>query len=388
MHFDLTEEQRELLEAIHTFCANEIAPKAEQRDQSGAFEEGLIPQLGEMGLLGMYVPAQYGGSELDVVSYVAAVEELSRACAATGILMSAHHSLCVDPVLSHGDEAQKQAYLPKLASGEWIGCFSLTEPGSGSDAGAARCTAVERDDGWHINGTKCFVTNGAEAHVVILFAVTDPDSKRRMSAFIVDRDMPGWRIGKLERKLGIKASSTAELIFEDCVVPKKNLLGERGRGLRIALSTLDGGRLGVAAQAIGIAQATLDASLGYSTTRHQFDRPISSFQAIQWKLADMATEIHAARLLTRRGAWLKQNGRPYETEAAMAKLYASEMSSRVTNAGVQVFGGYGYCQDYPVERYLRDAKITELYEGTSEIQRLVIARKLLTDPAWVARGTS
>jgi butyryl-CoA dehydrogenase len=385
--FDLDDDQRQLINELRRFCDGEIAPKAAERDQEARFEDGLIEQLGEMGLFGLYVPAEYGGTGLDVVTYVMAVEELSRACAATGILVSAHHSLCVDPILEYGTEEQKQKYLPKLSSGEWIGCHSLTEPGSGSDAGAARCTAVEKDDGWHITGTKNFVTNGGEAHVVLLFAVTEPDDPRhRLSAFIVEKGTPGFDLGKLEHKLGIRATSTAELIFEDCVVPKENLLGERGRGLRIALATLDGGRLGVAAQAVGISQAALEAAVDYSRTRQQFNRPISAFQAIQWKLADMATGIHAARLLTLRGAWLKQNDRPYEAEAAMAKVFASEASSRVTNAAIQVFGGYGYCADYPVERHLRDAKITELYEGTSEIQRLVIARKISSEPEWVRRG--
>lgn len=378
MRFRLDEDQSQLQQALRAFCEGEIAPRAEWRDHQGRFEDGLREKLGEMGLFGLYVPVEYGGAGLDVVSYVTAVEEVSRACGATGILVSAHHSLCVDPILTYGTASQKQKYLPKLSTGEWIGCFSLTEPGSGSDAGAARCAAVEKPDGWHITGTKCFVTNAVEAHVCILFAVSDPgDPKRRMTAFIVDRDMPGWRLGKIEKKMGIRASSTAELVFEDCVVPKENQLGERGRGLRVALATLDGGRLGVAAQAIGIAQAALDAALGYTTQRRQFNRPIADFQAIQWKLADMLTGIAAARLLCRRGAWLKQSKRPFEREAAMAKLFASEMSSRVTNMALQCFGGYGYICDYPAERYLRDAKITELYEGTSEIQRLVIARSLL-----------
>ncbi len=392
MDFRLSDDHRAFLDALRRFCDEQIAPQAEWRDQHGRFEDGLREKVAEMGLFGVYVPEEYGGAGLDVISYVSAVEEVSRACGATGILMSAHHSLCVDPILSYGSDAQKQKYLPNLASGAWIGCFSLTEPGSGSDAGGARCMAVEKADGWHITGTKCFVTNGAEAHVVILFAVSDPDKpKGRMTAFIIDRDMPGWRIGKVEKKMGIKASSTTELIFEDCIVPKANQLGERGKGLRIALSTLDGGRLGVAAQAIGIAQAAYESALGYSRTRQQFNQPIANFQAIQWKLADMATAIAAARLLCRRGAWLKQQalavklGLPaapaaapgYEAEAAMAKLFASEMSSRVTNLAMQTYGGYGYICDYPVERYLRDAKITELYEGTSEIQRLVIARKVL-----------
>jgi len=385
--FNLDDDQRALRDALRSFCDGEIAPKAAERDQQACFEDGLIEKLGEMGLFGMYVPSEYGGTGLDVVSYVMAVEELSRACAATGILISAHHSLAVDPILEYGTEEQKRKYLPKLSTGEWVGCFSLTEPGSGSDAGAARCMAVEKDDGWHINGTKTFVTNGGEAHVIVLFAVTDPDDpRRRLSAFIVEKDTSGCRVGKKEKKLGIRASSTTELIFEDCVIPKEQLLGECGHGLRVALSTLDGGRLGVAAQAVGISQAALEASVSYSQERQQFNRPICAFQAIQWKLSDMAIEIAAARLLTYRGAWLKQNRRPYEAEAAMAKLYASEMSSRATNAAIQVFGGYGYIEEYPVERLLRDAKITELYEGTSEIQRLVIGRQLLTQPDWVAQG--
>ncbi|MFH1746834.1 MAG: acyl-CoA dehydrogenase [Planctomycetota bacterium] len=387
MDFNFDDDQRQLMDELRRFCDGEIAPKAEQRDQEGRFEDGLVEQLGEMGLFGMYVPTEYGGTGLDVVTYIVAVEELSRACGATGILVSAHHSLCVDPILNYGNEEQKQKYLPKLSTGEWVGCLSLTEPGSGSDAGAARCMAVERDDGWHITGTKNFVTNGRESHVFILIAVTDTeDPRRRLSAFIVEKGTPGFELGKFEKKLGIRASSTAELVFEDCVIPKENLLGERGRGMKIALATLDGGRLGVASQAVGISQAAMEAAIEYAKTRQQFNRPLSAFQAIQWKLADMATGIHAARLLTRKGAWLKQNQQPYEAEAAMAKVFASEVSSRVTNAAIQVFGGYGYCVDYPVERLLRDAKITELYEGTSEIQRLVIARQILSDPQWVTKG--
>lgn len=382
MDFRLSEENQQLREQLRTFCERELAPGAEWRDQNGRFEDGLREKVAALGLFGLYVPAEYGGAGCDIPAYVTAVEEVSRACGSTGILVSAHHSLCVDPILNFGTEAQKRRYLPKLASGEWIGCFSLTEPGSGSDAGAARCLAVEKADGWHVTGTKCFVTNGADAHVIVLFAVTDPDTpRRRLSAFIVEQGTPGLKLGKIEKKMGIRASSTTELVFEDAVVPKENLLGERGKGLRVALSTLDGGRLGVAAQAIGIAQAAADAALRYSTTRSQFGQPISNFQAIQWKLADMETALAAARILVRRGAWLKQNKRPFEAEAAMAKLFASEMSSRVTNMALQVFGGYGYCCDYPAERFLRDAKITELYEGTSEIQRLVIARRILTEQA-------
>ena len=386
MDFRLDDDQRQFRDAIRDFCENEIAPQAAWRDEHARFEEGLVAKVGELGVFGTYIPSEYGGAGLDCVTYAITVEELSRACGATGILVSAHHSLAVDPILHFGTEAQKQKYLPKMATGEWIGCFSLTEPGSGSDAGAARCTARPTAHGWVINGTKNFVTNGADAHVSVVFAVSEPDkSKDRMSAFIVERGTPGFSVGKLEKKLGIKASSTAELIFEDCRVPNDALLGQRGKGLNVALATLDGGRVGVAAQAVGLSQAALDASIAYASTRVQFNQPIGRFQAIQWKMADMATGIAGARLLTYRTAWLKQNRQPYTTEAAMAKLFASELSNRITDMAIQVLGGYGYCADYPAERLMRDARITELYEGTSEIQRLVMARKILTDPAWVAR---
>ena len=386
MDFRFNEDQLAMREAVRDLCDNEIAPKAAWRDQESRFEDGLIEKLAAMGLFGTYIPEQYGGAGQDYTTYIMTVEELSRACGATGILVSAHHSLCLDPILHFGTEQQKQKFLAKLATGEWIGCFSLTEPGSGSDAGAARCTARETAEGWVINGTKNFVTNGREAHVIVLFAVTDPASKHRMSAFIVEKDAPGCTVGKLEHKLGIRASSTAELIFENCLVPRDALLGERGKGLNVALATLDGGRIGVSAQAVGISQAALDSSVEYAKTRVQFNQPIGKFQAIQWKLTDMATGIAAARLLMYRAAALKEGGQPYSAEAAMAKVFASEMSTRVTTMAIQVYGGYGYCADYPAERLLRDARITELYEGTSEIQRLVIARRLLQEPAWVTRG--
>ncbi|MBK9118042.1 MAG: acyl-CoA dehydrogenase family protein [Phycisphaerales bacterium] len=385
MDFRLTEDHQQLRNMLREFCLREIAPRAATRDQEGRFEPGLVQKLGELGLFGLYVPEEYGGAGMDVVGYIVAIEELSRACAATGILVSAHHSLCVDPILHFGTAAQKRTYLPKLAAGEWIGCLSLTEPGSGSDAGAARCMAVEKDGGWVINGTKNFVTNGGEADVILLLAVTDPGHPRhRMSAFIVEKNTPGCQVGKLEKKLGIRASSTAEIVFENCFLPGTALVGERGRGLSIALATLDGGRIGVAAQAVGISQAALDAATEYANTRVQFGETIGMFQAIQWKLANMAMGIQAARLLMHRAAWLKATGRPYSGEAAMAKLLASETSSRVCGWALQVFGGYGYCQDYPVERLLRDARITELYEGTSEIQRLVLARRM-QEPDWILR---
>lgn len=381
MDFTLTEDQQVLREAVRTFADEVVAPQAAQRDESCAFPTELRQQLAEMGLFGSYVPEDFGGSGLDILSYAIIVEELSRACAATGVVVSAHTSLCVDPILTYGSDEQKATYLPKLASGEWLGCLSLTEPGSGSDAGSASCTAIRYDDGWHVNGRKCFVTNGGEADVMVLIAVTDPPAKRhRLSAFIVETATPGISIGKLEKKLGINCSSTAEFVFEDGVIPFENELGEIGRGLNIALATLDGGRIGIAAQALGIARACLDASVSYAKTREQFNRPIAEFEAIQHKLAEIYVGTAAARRLIERAAWLKQNERPYSAEAAMAKLYASEMASRAANHAVQVFGGYGYCKDYPVERYLRDAKITEIYEGTSEIHRLVIGRELRRHP--------
>jgi len=377
MDFELDEDLQMLQQQIRDFAFKEVAKGAEERDHAAAMPRELIQQLAELGLFGITIPEKYGGAGMGCLASTLVVEEISKACAGTGVLLSAHGSLCVDPIMTFGTEAQKEKYLPGLASGETIGCLSLTEPGSGSDAGAASCMAVLKDDGWHITGSKIFVTNGKEAGVMVLIAVTDPDDpKRRLSAFIVENPTPGLRIGKLEKKLGIRCSSTAEYVFENCVVPKDALLGERGRGFRVALSTLDGGRIGIAAQALGIGQACLYEATQYAQTRVQFNRPIGKFQAIQNKLADMAVGVEAARALTYRAAWYKDTGKPYVREAAMAKLFASEMCSRAANHAVQVFGGYGYCQDYPVERFLRDAKITEIYEGTSEVHRIVIARSL------------
>lgn len=377
MDFELDDDHRMLRDQIHEFAIKEVAKGAAERDQEASMPDSLLQQLSEMGLFGITIPEQYGGAGMDTVASCIVVEEISKACAGTGVLLSAHSSLCVDPIMTFGTEAQKEKYLPRMAAGEMIGCLSLTEPGSGSDAGAATCQAVLKDDGWHIDGTKIFVTNGREAGVMVLIAVTNPDDrKHRLSAFIVEKDTPGLKIGKLEKKLGIRCSSTAEFIFEDCVVPKEALLGEQGRGLRVALTTLDGGRIGIASQALGIAAASLYEATKYAKTRVQFNRPIGKFQAIQNKLADMAVGLEAARLLTYRAANLKDRKEPYVREAAMAKLFASETCSRAANHAVQVFGGYGYCNDYPVERFLRDAKITEIYEGTSEIHRIVIARSL------------
>ena len=379
MDYNLSEDHRMLAESIREFAFKEVAKGAEQRDHEAVMPQDLIDQLVELGLLGICIPEQYGGAGMDTLASTLTVEEISKACAGTGVFLSAHNSLCVDPIMAFGTEAQKQKYLPMMASGT-VGCLSLTEPGSGSDAGGAKCMAVEEADGWRINGNKIFVTNGKEAGVMVLIAVTDPDNpRRRLSAFIVEQPWDGLRIGKLEKKLGIKCSSTAEYVFEDCLIPKENLLGERGKGLNIALATLDGGRIGIAAQALGIAEACLYEGTKYANTREQFNRSIGHFQAIQTKIADMALRIEASRNLVYRSAWLKDQKRPYGYYSAMGKLYAAETASLCANHCVQIFGGYGYCQDYPAERFLRDAKITEIYEGTSEIHRLVIARGLMKE---------
>ncbi|MCO6436217.1 MAG: acyl-CoA dehydrogenase family protein [Phycisphaerae bacterium] len=377
MDFDFDDDHRMLAEQVRDFAFKEVAKGAEARDQAASMTPELVEQLAGMGLFGISIPEEYGGAGMGCVASSLVVEEISKACAGTGVLLSAHTSLCVDPIMTFGSAEQKKKYLPRMAAGEMIGCLSLTEPGSGSDAGAAQCRAELKSDGWHVEGNKIFVTNGKEAGVMVLIAVTNPDEpKRRLSAFIVETNQPGVRLGKLEKKLGIRCSSTAEFVFENCVLPKDALLGEQGRGLKVALTTLNGGRIGIAAQALGIAQACLYESVKYAQTRVQFNQPIGKFQAIQNKIADIAVGVEAARALVYRAAWLKDQKRDYAMEAAMAKLFASEMSSRSANHAVQVFGGYGYCQDYPVERFLRDAKITEIYEGTSEIHRVVIARGL------------
>ena len=381
MDFDLSDDHRILRDTVREFAEKEIAPGAALRDKEHAIETSVIKQMAKLGLLGVCVPERFGGSGMDCVASTIVTEEVSRACAGCGVFLSAHNSLCVDPILAFGSDQQKQKYLPQLASGKSIGCFSLTEPGSGSDAGAARCTAVRRDDGWHVDGSKIFVTNGKEAAVMIMFAVTDADSRHhRLSAFIVDHPSPGLKLTKLEDKLGIRCTSTAEFLYEDCVVPAANLLGDVGAGFSVALATLDGGRIGVAAQALGIAQACLSAAKDYAVTREQFKRPIGTFQAIENKIAEMVVAIEASRGLVYRAAWLKDQGRSCGYHAAQAKLFAAEACNRAATLSVQVFGGYGYCADYPVERLYRDAKITELYEGTNEIHRLVLARHLL-DPA-------
>ncbi len=365
-------------ETAKEFAEKEIMPNAAKYDEEGLFPEEIIKKLGELGFMGMMVPEEYGGGGLDCVSYVLAVEEISRACAGTGVAMSVNNSLVCQPILDHGSEEQKKKYLPDLATGKKLGAFSLTEPEAGSDAANVQTTAVLDGDHYVLNGTKIFVTNGGRADIIVLFASTDKSLKAKgITAFIIEKGMPGFRVGKNENKMGIRASVTSELILEDCRVPKENVLGEVGKGFKIALKALDGGRIGIAAQAVGIGRACLEEATQYSKERKQFGKAICEFQAIQWMLADIATELDAARLLTLRAAHAKDKGLPFSKEAAMAKLFASEAAVRAAIKAVQIHGGYGYMKEYPVERHFRDAKITEIYEGTSEVQRMVIAANLL-----------
>jgi butyryl-CoA dehydrogenase len=378
MDFDLKEHQQMIKETARDFAEKEIRPVASKSDEEAALPAGVLGQLGKLGFMGMMLPEEYGGAEFDCVSYAIAIEEISRGDASVGITMSVHNSLVCQPILDNGSEEQKKKYLPDLASGKHLGAFSLTEPDAGSDAGNVQTTAVLDGDQYVVNGTKIFVTSGASADIVVLFASTDKAAKAKgMSAFIVEKGMKGFAVGKKEDKMGMRASDTAELIFEDCRIPKENLLGSEGDGFGIALKTLDGGRIGVAAQAVGIGQACLEAAIQYSKERKQFGKPICAFQAIQWLLADMATEIDAARFLTLKAAFQKDKGLRYSKEAAQAKLFASEAAVRAAINAVQVHGGYGYMKEYEVERHFRDSKLTELYEGTSEVQRMVIAASLL-----------
>lgn len=374
----LTEEQIMLKDMVSKFAQEKIAPIARDIDQNHMFPKDVVDELGELGIMGIAYPSDYGGADMDYVSYFLAVEEISRWCASTGVIVSAHSSLCCDPIYRFGTEEQKQKYLPDLLSGKKIGAFSLTESGAGSDAGATKTTAKLEGDKWILNGSKMFATNGKEAEVFVLLASTEPDKKTRgVTGFIVDSDTPGYSIGKVEKKLGIRGSSTTEIILDNVELPKEAMLGELNRGFPLAMVTLDGGRLGIAAQALGIARASIEDAVKYAKERHQFDQPIANFQAIQWMIADMQTKYEAAWLLTWRASKMKDAGDNYSKEAAMAKLYASETAMFCANKAIQVHGGYGYTEDFDVERYYRDAKITELYEGTSEIQRLVIARSLL-----------
>jgi alkylation response protein AidB-like acyl-CoA dehydrogenase len=376
----LTEEQELAQRTARDFATEKVLPRAAEIDDQGKIPPELLREMGALGFMGPYVPERYGGSGLDALSYALIVEEINRACASTGVVLCSHVSLAVDPILHHGSDAQKEKYLPRLARGEWIGCFALSEPASGSDAAAMRTTARRDGDRWILNGTKNFITNGSLANVAIVFAQTDPAQKHKgIAAFIVEKGTPGFSVGKLERKLGIRGSDTAQLIFQDARVPAANLLGEAGDGFRIALSTLDGGRISIAAQAVGIARACLEDSLAYAKQREAFGKKVADFQAIQWMLADMATEIDAARLLTWRAAALKDAGQDYVLAAAEAKLFASDVAVKASRDCVQIFGGYGYLKDFPAERHYRDAKITEIYEGTSEIMKLVIAEEILKE---------
>jgi len=378
MDFELTESQELFRQAARDIADREIAPSAAKTDELAAFPRETVAKLGELGFMGVMVPQEYGGAGADAVSYVLAVEEISRACASTGVIMSVNNSLYCDPVLHFGTEDQKRRFLVPVASGRAQGCFCLSEPNAGTDA-ANQQTRARRDGAAYVlNGSKNFITNGLEADFAIMFAQLDPAKGHKgITAFLVERGMPGFSVSKVEKKLGIRGSSCCQLLLEDVRVPAENRLGAEGEGFRVALGTLDGGRIGIAAQAVGIARAALDASAAYARERQQFGQPIAKFQAIQFMLADMATEIEAAHLLTLRAAALKDRGAKYSKEASMAKLYASETAMRATTKGIQVHGGYGYLKDFPVERYFRDAKVTEIYEGTSEAQRMVIAKALL-----------
>ncbi len=377
---ELTPEQTLLRDTARDFASNEIAPKAAEIDKQHRFPRELVTRLGELGLMGVAVPQEWGGAGMDTVSYALALEEISRACASTGVIMSVNNSLVCDPVHASGSEDQKRTWLPALASGKKLGCFALSEPEAGSDAAAIKTSARREGDRFILNGTKNFITNGPVSDVVLLFAVTSPDRGHHgLSAFLVPSDTPGLSFGPADDKLGIRGAPSSQLFLTDCAVPASALVGGIGDGFAIAMRTLDGGRIGIAAQAVGIARAAFEAATRYATERKTFGQPIANHQAIQFKLADMCTEIDAARLLVWRAATRKDEGARYTTDAAMAKVFASEVANRVAKEAVQVFGGYGYLADFPVERHFRDAKITEIYEGTSEIQRLVIASQLLKD---------
>jgi len=380
MDFHLTREQEMLRETVHAFAEEVLKPRAAALDRSREFPLDNYRRCAEMGLCGMMIPETYGGAGFDGVSYVIAIEEVSRACASTGVILSVNNSLFCAPVLRFGNEAQKRKYLEPHARGERIGAYCLTEPHCGSDAAALSTLARKTGDRYVLKGNKVFVTNGVAAHTFIVYATLDPALRHKgVCAFIVERDSPGLSLGKPEHKLGITCSGSVEIVLDGCEVPAENLLGAEGEGFKIAMGTLDGGRIGIAAQAIGIARAALDESLAYSQDRKAFGQRIAEFQAIQWKLADMATEIDAARLLAYRAAWTRDHRDRCSLETSMAKLFASEVCMRAAKEGVQIHGGYGYINEYTVERLFRDAKITEIYEGTSEIQRLVIAKEILRE---------
>ncbi|MEX3712061.1 acyl-CoA dehydrogenase [Cytobacillus horneckiae] len=375
MNFQLTEEHEMIRKMVRDFAANEVAPTAAERDEEERFDREIFDKMAELGLTGIPWPEEYGGIGSDYLAYCIAIEELSRVCASTGVTLSAHTSLAGWPIYKFGSEEQKHKFLKPMAQGEKIGGYGLTEPGSGSDAGGMKTTARLEGDHYVLNGSKIFITNGGVADIYVVFALTDPANKHKgTTAFIVESSFEGFSVGKKEKKLGIRSSPTTEIIFEECKVPAENVLGEIGEGFKIAMMTLDGGRNGIAAQAVGIAQGALDAAAAYAKERVQFGKPIAAQQGIGFKLADMATNVEASRLLTYQAAWLESEGLSYGKESAMSKLFAGDTAMKVTTDAVQVFGGYGYTKDYPVERFMRDAKITQIYEGTQEIQRLVISR--------------
>ncbi len=379
MIFESTEEHNLLRQMVRDFAEAEIAPGIEERDDEERFDRELMyDKLGELGLTGIVFPEEYGGAGADYISYAIAVEELSRVCASTGVTLSAHLSLAANPLFLFGNEEQKQKYLVPLAEGSKLGAFGLTENSAGSDAGGTKTTAVRDGDEWILNGSKIFITNAGDAETYIVFARTDKEAQKHhgISAFIVEKDTPGFSFGKKEKKLGIRASPTMELVFENCRIPLENLLGEEGQGFKIGMKTLDGGRIGIAAQALGIAQGAYEAALEYAKERKQFNQSIASFQAIQFKLADMATSIEAARLLVYKAGYKASADLPYGIDSAMAKMYASDVAMQVTTEAVQIFGGYGFTREFPVERMMRDAKITQIYEGTNEVQRVVIGAAL------------
>ena len=374
MNFHFTEEEQDILDMIKDFSEKELDPIAAELDEEEKFPEEVMKKLAEMGMMGIAYPEEYGGAGLSYLTYIGVCEELAKHCASTSVTVSAHSSLCCWPISEYGTDEQKKKYLEPLCSGEKLGAFALTEPGAGTDAAMQKTVAEDKGDHWLINGSKIFITNAAYADVFIVFAMTDKSQGTKgISAFIVDKDMPGFQVGAHEKKMGIRGSSTCELVFQDMKVPKENLLGELGKGFKVAMTTLDGGRVGIAAQAVGIAQSAIDDAVKYTAEREQFGKRISQFQNTQFQLADMQAKVDAARLLLYRAAQAKQDHEPYGHFAAMAKLVASETASDVTRRAVQLAGGYGYTREYPFERHMRDAKITEIYEGTSEVQRMVIS---------------
>ena len=377
MEFNLSKEQALVQKMVREFTENEVKPIAAETDRTCAYPRENIEKLFRYGVMGMCVPEEYGGAGADDLSAAIAVEELSKVCASTGDIVATHNGLCCDPILRNGTEAQKQKYLRMLTEGRKVGAFALTEPNAGSDASKGTTTAVLEGDHYVLNGSKVFITNGYVADVTVVFAMTDPSKGTRgISAFIVESSFPGYSVGKHEEKMGLHGSPTAELVFTDCIVPKENLLGKEGQGFKIAMQTLDGGRIGIAAQGLGIAEGAVEEAINYTKNRVQFGKPISLFQNTQFTFADMKVAIEAGRLLTYQAATLKTAGKPFTTEAAMAKLFTSENAMKITTKALQMFGGYGYTKDYPMERMMRDAKITEIYEGTSEVQRMVISSHL------------